>query len=272
MMDILIINLERSVDRRIFQQEQFKKIGLPVQFLAAVTTDDISDTQFEAEAFGWERPLKRVELACFLSHKKAWRYVQESNKPALIIEDDAVVVKDLALILSELENSTVNFSPDLVNLEVRSRKKIVGQQPIYQITSTNYDVLELFQERTGTGGYVLYPSGARKLLEKAKKNAAATADAFIFSTYELNAFQVEPAALIQEDQMVAYGLADKEKFESTIGRSEHFKPVYKSLAEKRKFRQRRWLGQWNMACRYLQVMFKSEKRFIRLDQSKFQQD
>ena len=62
--------------------------------------------------------------------------------------------------------------------------------------------------------------------------AAATADAFIFSTYSLNSYQVEPAALIQEDQMIVYGLADKENFESTIGRSEHFKPEFSSINEK----------------------------------------
>lgn len=268
-MDILIINLPKSADRRAFQQQQCAQYGLSPTFLQAVSIDQISDEQFKHEAFGWQRPLKKVELACFLSHKKAWQAVVAADQPMLILEDDAVLVKDIALLLQKLKHETARLQPDLINLEVRSRKKIVGKSPIYQSDTLGYQLLELFQERTGTGGYILFPTGAAKLLHKAQHSAAATADAFIFSTYALNAYQVEPAALIQEDQMMAYGLSESEQFESTIGRSERFKPVYDSLAEKKKFRKRRLAGQWQMACRYLSVIFKAEKREIRLDRNKF---
>jgi|SRR5690606_9096302 len=271
-MEILIINLPKSQDRRIFQEQQFLKFGLQPTFLQAVSIDQITDEQFNEEAFGWQRPLKKVELACFLSHKTAWQRVLDKNQPVLILEDDAVVVSDIAKLLKDIQFQTYSLQPDLINLEVRSRKKIVGKKPAYYLSDSGYKLLELFQERTGTGGYVLFPTGARKLLEKVNHVAAATADAFIFSTYSLNSYQVEPAALIQEDQMIVYGLADKENFESTIGRSEHFKPEFSSINEKCKFKKRRLAGQIAMAIRYLQVMGKAEKRLINLDQEKFIQD
>lgn len=271
-MNVLIINLPRSKDRREFQEKQFKDLNIKPIILNAVSTDDISEHQFEKEAFGWQRPLKKVELACFLSHKKAWEYVINYNKPMLIIEDDAVVVRDLKILLQELELNTKSFHPDLINLEVRSRKKIIGKEPVCEFEDLQYKLLPLYQERTGTGGYILFPTGAKKLLEKSKNIPAATADAFIFSTYELNTYQIEPAALVQEDQMIAYGLANKESFESTIGRSEHFKPEFNSINEKIKFKKRRLVGQIAMAIRYLQVMGKAEKRLINLDQKRFIQD
>ncbi|UBX51994.1 glycosyltransferase family 25 protein [Acinetobacter pseudolwoffii] len=268
-MQILIINLPKSQERRVFQEQQFLKFGLQPTFLQAVSTDQISEEQFNAEAFGWQRPLKKVELACFLSHKKAWQRVSACNEPVLILEDDAVVVSDIAQLLQDIQSQILNLRPDLINLEVRSRKKIVGKKPICHLNNSGYKLLDLFQERTGTGGYILFPTGAQKLLEKANHYAAATADAFIFSTYSLNAYQVEPAALIQEDQMIAYGLSETENFESTIGRSENFKPIYKSLSEKKMFRKRRVMGQLQMARRYLSVIFKADKREIRLDRRKF---
>ncbi|ANF81079.1 hypothetical protein A3K93_01960 [Acinetobacter sp. NCu2D-2] len=268
-MELLIINLPKSKERRVFQEQQFLKVGIQPTFLQAVSIDQISEEQFNAEAFGWQRPLKKVELACFLSHKKAWQQVVDRNQPMLILEDDAVVVSDIVQLLEDIQSQTLNLCPDLINLEVRSRKKIVSKKPACHLNSSGYKLLDLFQERTGTGGYILFPTGAQKLLEKAAHSAAATADAFIFSTYNLNAYQVEPAALIQEDQMIAYGLSDTENFESTIGRSENFKPTYKSVYEKKMFRKRRVMGQLQMACRYLQVLFKAEKRFIFLDKSRF---
>ncbi|WP_257224666.1 glycosyltransferase family 25 protein [Acinetobacter sp. YH12108] len=268
-MEILIINLPKSKERRVFQEQQFLKVGLQPTFLQAVSIDQISEEQFNAEAFGWQRPLKKVELACFLSHKKAWQQVLECNQPVLILEDDAVVVSNIAQLLKDIQSQTLNLQPDLINLEVRSRKKIVGKKPACYLNNSGYKLLDLFQERTGTGGYILFPTGAQKLLEKANHFAAATADAFIFSTYSLNAYQVEPAALIQEDQMIAYGLSDTEHFESTIGRSEHFKPEYASFNEKFKFKQRRLAGQIAMAFRYIQVIAKAEKRFIKLDKKDF---
>ena len=78
--------------------------------------------------------------------------------------------------------------------------------------------------------------------------------------------------IIQEDQLGAYGLLQQESFDSTIGRSEHFKPEFISIKEKYKFKKRRLAGQITMAIRYLQVMGKAEKRLINLDQEKFIQD
>ncbi|MBF4520037.1 glycosyltransferase family 25 protein [Acinetobacter towneri] len=268
-MNVFIINLPQSKDRRVFQENQLARLMLDYTFLDAVSIHDISDAQYEAQGFGWQRPLKKVELACFLSHKKAWEMVSQTNKAALILEDDAVLVTNIKNILFELEHSFKDHQPDLINLEVRSRKKIIGKMPVYSSKELKYNLFELFQERTGTGGYILFPTGAKKLLDKTKRVAPATADAFIFSTYELNAYQIEPAALIQEDQMPIYGLVAHEQFESVIGRSEHFKPEYKSIVEKLSFKKRRLMGQLAMAIRYVQVMGKAKKRLIRLNRDQF---
>lgn len=266
--NILIINLKKSKDRLEFQKKQFAKLGLHFEVLEAVSVVDLSERQYQELGFGWQRPLRKVEVACFLSHQKAWEKIVKDQKPALILEDDAVLGSHLPELLKKIEQDVVD-GVDLINFEARSRKKIISKEVMYTLESVNTQLYALYQDRTGAAGYLLYPSGALKLLKRLEKTAPAIADGFIFSSYELLALQVEPAAIIQEDQLKAYGLISETQFNSTIGRSENFKAVYKSKAEKRMFRKRRLIGQWHMACRYVQVMFKAQKRFIRLDNDKF---
>ncbi|MQW90843.1 hypothetical protein GFH30_02430 [Acinetobacter wanghuae] len=267
-MQIFIINLESSKQRLEFQKDQFETLNLNFERIAAVSTNDISDQDYERLGFGWQRPLRKVEVACFLSHKKAWEKVILSQQPALILEDDAVVAQTMAAVLGKID--AANFLDiDLINFEVRSRKKIISKQPMQVLKDCQIKLFDLYQDRTGAAGYLLYPSGAEKLLKRLEKTAPAIADGFIFSTYELSALQAEPALIIQEDQLQAYGLIAENQFDSTIGRSEHHNPIYRSVAEKKAFKQRRILGQWHMACRYLQVMFKAQKRFIFLDRDQF---
>ncbi|WP_168525545.1 glycosyltransferase family 25 protein [Acinetobacter sp. A3] len=267
-MNILIINLDQSKQRLEFQQRQFERLNLKFERLPAVSVNEISQERYQELGFGWQRPLRKVEVACFLSHKNAWEKVLVSNQPTLILEDDAVLATNISNVLNEIHCEKLT-EIDLINFEVRSRKKIISKMPVLKLEHLNINLFELYQDRTGAAGYLLYPSGAKKLLERLKNTAPAIADGFIFSAYELKVLQVEPALIIQEDQLEAYGLAAKSEFDSTIGRSEHYKPIYDSIDQKKIFKRRRIIGQWHMACRYLQVLFKSQKRFISLDKERF---
>ncbi len=267
-MKILIINLPTSIERLHFQQKQFSKLGLVFEILPAVSIINISEQQYQQQAFGWQRPLRKVELACFLSHKTAWEKVVELNQPCLILEDDAVLAKNSREVLENIEQQ--QFSDvDLINLEVRSRKKIVSKQAKLNILDGQFKLFELYQDRTGAAGYILYPEGAKKLINRLKHTAPAIADGFICASYELTSLQIEPAVVIQQDQMQVYGLIDALQFASTIGRSEHHQAVYRNLAEKMTFKQRRIWGQILMALRYMQVLPKAEKRWIHLDKQIF---
>ncbi|USZ14927.1 glycosyltransferase family 25 protein [Moraxella sp. FZFQ2102] len=267
-MKILLINLATSTERLAFQQAQFAKLGLSFDILPAVSVDDISDDEYHRLAFGWQRPLRKVELACFLSHKKAWQTVLEHGKPCLIIEDDAVLVQDLVQLLHDIETAAP-VDTDLVNLEVRSRKKIISKRPATSLLDGQCQLYSLYQDRTGTGGYVLFPTGAAKLLDRLQHTAPATADGFIYASYELNSYQTEPAMLIQQDQMQAYGLTDDLRFDSTIGRSEHHAVEYDNLSQKLTFKLRRLWAQLRMGLRHLSVLSKAQRRYIEFDKERF---
>ena len=67
--------------------------------LKAVSLEDINQAEYEKISQDWERPLRRAEVACFLSHLKAWKEVATLNEPVLILEDDALLTNKTAEIL-----------------------------------------------------------------------------------------------------------------------------------------------------------------------------
>ena len=263
-MKSLIINLESSTERLAFQEKQFQKLGLSFEIMKAVSQEDLSQEEIETLSFGWERPLRSVELACFMSHKKAWEFVVKHNEPILILEDDALLSAHTKKILASLETKN---SCDLATLEVRSRKKIVAKQG--EQLSTDHKIFALYQDRTGAAAYVLWPSGAKKLLDKVTYSKPALADAFISSCYKLSAYQVEPAIAIQLDQCHAYDVTCMHSTNSTI--SQYAKTSFKELTlfSSILFRYRRIYSQFRMAFRQMSCLRVSYKREIAIHKDDF---
>ena len=266
-MKILIINLKQSTERLAQQQQQFDRLGLLFERLPAVSLHDFNDEEYNRLAFSGQRPLKKAELACFLSHKKAWEYVLSANKPCVILEDDAVLVKDFAYILAELQQQDIDF----VNLEVHGRKKIVSFTAHFSIVNKQYDLLKLFLDRSGTGGYVIYPSGAKILLDYMQQRPIGLADEFIHSCNALKRYQIEPAALLQSDKCEQYHVPCDTVLHSVIAQVSSFtKTTHElSLKEKCAFKTRRVLRQIVLGYYLIKFRTQGERRYIKVDKNRF---
>lgn len=251
-MDILIINLPRHTERRAFQAQQLERLGLHFDWIPATDVKALDPQVLAQLQDTWERPMRDVEVACYLSHLSAWKLVAERQRPALILEDDAYLCNEVPAILQALEARTF----DLVTLEVRGRKKVVGKDASALTPTTHW--IPLYQDRTGAAGYVLSPSGAQKLLNKAAKGKAAIADAFISSHYELDAYQVEPAAIIQVDMCRHYDIPEPIQTTSSIGAVERPRAPSNSWG----FKLRRIASQLRMGVRQLSVITKAQRRHI----------
>ncbi|WP_168419096.1 glycosyltransferase family 25 protein [Acinetobacter towneri] len=265
-MKILLINLEQSTGRLDQQRIQFKDLGLDFERLPAVSIHDFSETEYKEMAFNGQRPMKQSELACFLSHKKAWEYVFEQDEPCVVLEDDAILVKDFKNILNDL---TQLNEIDYVNLEVHGRKKTVAKKPTYSVADNNFDLLEIYIDRSGTGGYVLYPTGAKILLDFMNKRAIGLSDEFIHSCYELKAYQIEPAALLQSDKCSEYAVPCKYIHESVIAQVKNKLNFDLTASEKSQFKMRRIKTQLQLGLRQLQYLGTGVKREILVDSKKF---
>lgn len=263
-MKSLIINLESSAERLAFQEKQFQKLGLSFEIMKAVSKEDLSQEEIETLSVGWERPLRSAELACFMSHKKSWEFVAKHNEPILILEDDALLSVHTKNILASLESKD---SCDLVTLEVRSRKKIVAK--VGEQLFTDHKIFALYQDRTGAAAYVLWPSGAKKLLDKVIYSGPALADAFISSCYKLSAYQVEPAIAIQLDQCQAYDVICGHSTNSTISSFAKKDLNRLTFISRLFFKKRRFFSQLRMGFRQISVIDKSKKRYVKIESKHF---
>jgi glycosyl transferase family 25 len=261
-MQILVINLPESTDRLDFQQKQLKRMGLDYEIIRAVSTSYVHDRVHYHLSLGWNRPLLKSEIACYFSHHKVWQMVVKRDRPALVLEDDALLSRHVPALLTVLENRN---DCDFINLEVHGRKKIVGKTA--QSLLGEYKLLPLYQDQSGAAGYIIWPSGAKKLLEKAKTISSGPADEFISSTYELQRYQVEPAAVLQLDQCEHYEVINRIKTRTTIDADEQ--ASYVSFADKMRFHKRLLASRFKAMMYKMSIKDSSIKRPIALHPDDF---
>jgi|JYMV01.1.fsa_nt_gi glycosyl transferase family 25 len=254
-MNIFIINLSSAVERREFQEKQLSNLKLNYQIVNATTINDIDDEAYKKHSKDWQRPLQKTEVACYFSHRHAWEKVIQSSQPALILEDDALLSKCVPELLEELSHKK---DADLINLENRGRKKFVSKSGVK--LKCNSKLLRLYQDRTGAAGYVLWPSGAKKLIQCEEKKGIALADAHITACNSLNVYQVEPAPIIQLDMCEHYETSDfysKNISASTVS-------TYNNPKGALYFRIKRILFQLKLGFYQLLLVMKSDRRYIKI--------
>jgi len=259
-MQIFVINLPDAIKRRKLQKDQLTRLGLEYKILDATSIEDISEATYKKHYFDWQRPLRKAEVACYYSHRSAWEIVIRSGEPALILEDDSILSIFLPELLDRLNRIK---NADLINLENRSRKKFVSRS--YVDIACNSKLLRLYQDRTGAAGYILWPSGANKLIQLEKNSGIGLADAHITACHSLKAFQVEPSPIIQLDQCIDYGISNTYSHivsKSTVSTSDNYRGgTY--------FILKRLLHQVRLALRQLYMLTKSQRRYISIRNSDF---
>lgn len=259
-MDALVINLARSADRMAFQATQLEQLGVPYQRVEAMDAGELDTTTYQAKAYDWERPLRDTEVACCLSHAKAWRIVLESKRPHLILEDDALLCSRTSAILQALA-SYPNY--DCVNLETRGRSKMVSKEKIPLIG--DFKISKLIQDKSGAAAYVLWPSGAERILHWIEKRGLGLADAVIAMGPSLRHGQIEPAAALQMDCCHLYGI----ECPLETGTNIHYKDkpkVWNVLP----FYKRRTLAQIKIALRKGRAFASAESKEIKPSKVSFQ--
>ena len=249
-----IINLPKEKTRHNFMKKQMEKLNLEHTFISAVMVSNLNEDDYIKGGMGWQRPLRKTELACFLSHKEAWKKAASSNTHSLILEDDAVLSSSTKDIIHDVIRS-LNF--DLLCLETRfHRKKLIGPT---QLTKKS-KFARLYQDRAGAAAYLLSPSGAKKLYNKTKFSKPGLADAYISSSYELKAYQILPALAIQLDQCNIHGLVPEIKTETSINEDRPNDQM--GFLLKLRFITRRIIAQVRLAIRIISKIFISNFKVI----------
>lgn len=211
---IFVINLKRRKDRRermcriipsILDVEFTSDLGLDVDG-RNLTEDQLNEFglfpwKINSDNSWWNRPLKKGEIGCSLSHLNCWHHIVKTNTTSLILEDDVIFSDGFATKLESTLNMLSNHDPnwDLLYL---------GREPL-QRDEYAYDGIVKPGYSFGTFAYVITPDGAQKLIDTDFEHSLIPSDEFLPAMYiqhprsdvnkrfrpNLNAYAIEPSLI-----------------------------------------------------------------------------
>ena len=159
---VLVISLERSTDRRDRVRHELKKFSLEWAFLNAVDGFALKalpqsyDQSKVKRLQGYE--LTPGEIGCYLSHMKAWEKCVKQNKITLIFEDDFVINGDLSHTVDTLVNMDRKWSLVRLAALYDVEHKIIDR-------GEGIELVENKGDPVGAAAYLINPSAAAQLIK-----------------------------------------------------------------------------------------------------------
>lgn len=177
-MKVFIINLERSLDRKEHMKKQIQKLfeknpslknKLEFIFFKAIDAKNKEHLEFK-DHFPWwgswvyGKDLDLGNTACFVSHYKLWQECVKLDEPIIILEDDV-----------EFSDEFLNNGEEYIDGLLKSEYEYI--RLCYLFDKRLYFLSESyggggyylsFKNLSGTQGYVLKPSAAKKFISKAQ--------------------------------------------------------------------------------------------------------
>ena len=161
---ISVVNLDRNAERMVEIEAQFSGAKAPRRRIAGVEGSRLPAAA--ARLLTGSDTAPRGTLGCFLSHAAAWEALLASNAAAaLIVEDDVIPLLDLPRRLGGLNLPT---AWDVVFVNDRLEPKLDPDAVQGFGTQTLAATMLAFHPEDnapGADGYLLSPTGARKLLD-----------------------------------------------------------------------------------------------------------
>lgn len=191
-MKIYCINLERSTDRRVFQEDQARRLGLSLEFVSAVDYRSLPESELIDAAQYWTRPIVGKDVGCFRSHRLAWERIAAANEAAIVMEDDVVLSTSFPSLLAALAERPFPRNR-IYDLEYAPRKHVLQKSPIWSYG--HFNARKLFINKNGAGCYALRPEVAQRLLAKAQPYVMV--DSWMWTRPWIDQVQIEPCPAAQ---------------------------------------------------------------------------
>ncbi|AVJ55208.1 glycosyl transferase [Idiomarina sp. OT37-5b] len=169
MLPVYVINLDRSRERLQHASQQLHSIGVDFTRIAAIDGRQLSDAEID-RVYDSERnrqrfyaSLTRGEIACYMSHRKAWQQLLDSPaQAAVILEDDIMVSPAFA----ELGAAVATLSDDWHLLKLAQPFKPKQHYKLADVGAFTLVDYRTDKPPMGACGYILSRSGAAKLLAR----------------------------------------------------------------------------------------------------------
>ncbi len=161
---LLLINLDRSPERLAAMRQQLAGFGLAFERLPATDgaqTPPAVLAEYYSEMLNRRQYHKRLtpgEIACYISHLRAWRLIVERNWAyAVVLEDDLELQPAFPAALAALASLPPGW--DLVKLASGRPKPVVSQLPLSPFALVDY-----YKAPVLTGAQAVSRAAAEKLL------------------------------------------------------------------------------------------------------------
>lgn len=160
-MDVRVISLTRSTDRRAAIARNLGAVGVAFQFFDALDgtpgKGDEPDHEGLKKLSG--RQLAFGEVGCYRSHLALWRLCAASGRPMVVFEDDVEVKADLADIIAWLPDQLARYGYIRLAAHHGVRSRDLGDAP------GGRRLVRLSKGPFGVYGYALSPAGAQRLVD-----------------------------------------------------------------------------------------------------------
>lgn len=197
-----VINLDRDTARLERIEALLAARAVPFTRVQAVDGRSLSQADIEKISVyptAVSVRLQPGEIACYLSHIRAWRMLLESDEErAAIFEDDIDISADAAEILAGLSD----WMPDDVDIvKLETSLKPVEVAPDVETTICDRNIRRLAGCHIGTAGYIISRRGAARMLAESERLKMAV-DTMLFDprggvAQTLSLFQLSPALCVQ---------------------------------------------------------------------------
>ena len=164
-LQVLVISLRRSVDRREKVEQELKKVSMSWSFLDAVDGSALASPPVEYQPLKVQLlqgyPLTPNEIGCYLSHKEAWKSCVAQNTPTLVFEDDFVLSPEFENVINSLLNDE-----DAWNFV---RLQGLYEVPYQELTPLGRaHLVKNLGDAVGATAYLLKPQVAQVLIDESR--------------------------------------------------------------------------------------------------------
>lgn len=152
-----IVNLKDNIDRRNRMKNQLNNSNFNYQFIEAVKGSDLTDEQIKSKVQDYPNCLlTKGEIGCALSHINIYqKMVDESIEYALVLEDDAIVPKNLEKTINGIIRQDIKH-----NRNVYLLSEVISYIENKKLHSNIYSAYHA----CGAHGYLINFKAAKKLL------------------------------------------------------------------------------------------------------------
>lgn len=237
---VYVINLAEARERLNSVTEELHRVGLDFRRIEAVPAGEVSPDIFSRVYDGRRNrrsakaPLSRPEIACYLSHIKAWQTIAASDAPgAVVLEDDFIAHAALPGVIGELAADTAAW--DIVKLYSTPRTS----GPLVRRLSGGFRLVDARIIPARTIAYAITTETARRLAETAIPFARPVdQDLKHWWEKDLRVLSVIPSPIDLDERHLETSLIEKERASSKSGHEggRYFRRMFRHLRYQVRFR------------------------------------